>query len=111
MFLLLILSIRLKLVWGFRNCLGTQFFPSTLSSTFLVRYTLFIDAGEPRTTRQKLNSVISYAITKHHLLNVKVVAAEMLTASIVFILFIQLIFSQTSQEVIIRFLFFIIIAF
>ncbi|OGL58791.1 hypothetical protein A3D60_00760 [Candidatus Uhrbacteria bacterium RIFCSPHIGHO2_02_FULL_47_29] len=54
---------------------------------------------------------ISYAITKHHLLNVKVVAAEMLTASIVFILFIQLIFSQTSQEVIIRFLFFIIIAF
>ncbi len=54
---------------------------------------------------------VCYAITRHHLLNVKVIAAEMLSSAIVFILFLEIVFSKTTTESILRFIFFLITGF
>jgi len=51
---------------------------------------------------------ISYAVTKYQLLNIKVIAAEMLSTGIVFVLFLEIIFAKNITESILRFIFFII---
>lgn len=54
---------------------------------------------------------IAYAIAKHHLLNIRILAAEALTGVIVFTLFAQIVFARTFREFIIRTTFFVIGAF
>jgi len=54
---------------------------------------------------------LSYAIARHRLLNVRVIAAEMLSVGIIFILFMEALFAKTEQERILRFVFFAIAAF
>lgn len=54
---------------------------------------------------------VSYAVTKHQLLNIRILGAEMLATSVVFLLFLEFIFSRTFGEALLRLFFFLIVAF
>lgn len=45
---------------------------------------------------------IAYAIVKHHLMNVKVIATEIFAVSIVFIILVELFLTKTNEELIVR---------
>lgn len=54
---------------------------------------------------------LSYAIARHRLLNIRVIAAEMLSVGIIFVLFMEALFAKTEQERILRLIFFVVAGF
>lgn len=54
---------------------------------------------------------LSYAIARHRLLNIRVIAAEMLSVAIIFVLFMEMLFAKTELERILRLLFFVVAGF